>query len=107
MCPDAPASSNSAPKAAPTSGRHHQAQHAPSAAAPPHGPWREPPDRDHRQADRRPGRGNQPPDPQATSLVIAGDLRRAHAEAEAAQGACRKLKEMLGAAIPAAHTPGR
>jgi hypothetical protein len=35
MCPDAPASSNSAPKAAPTSGRHHQAQHAPSAAAQP------------------------------------------------------------------------
>jgi ribosomal protein L13E len=33
---------------------------------------------------------------QAASLAIAGDLRRAHAEAETAQGLCRRLKELLG-----------
>lgn len=35
---------------------------------------------------------------QAASLALAGDYRRAHAEAEAAQGAARKLKELLGSA---------
>ena len=35
---------------------------------------------------------------QAASLALAGDYHRAHAEAEAAQGLCRKLKELLGAA---------
>jgi hypothetical protein len=33
---------------------------------------------------------------QAASLALAGDWRRAHAEAEAAQGAARKFKEILG-----------
>jgi hypothetical protein len=33
---------------------------------------------------------------QAAGHAGAGDYRRAHAEAEAAQGLCRRLKEMLG-----------
>jgi hypothetical protein len=35
---------------------------------------------------------------QAANHAAAGDYRRAHAEAEAAQGAARKLKELLGGA---------
>jgi hypothetical protein len=34
---------------------------------------------------------------QAGAYAITGDYRRARAEAEAAQGAARQLKEMLGA----------
>jgi hypothetical protein len=33
---------------------------------------------------------------QAVDHASAGDWRRAHAEAEAAQGACRRLKELVG-----------
>ena len=33
---------------------------------------------------------------QAVDHAQAGDYRRAHAEAEAAQGLCRKLKELFG-----------
>jgi len=35
---------------------------------------------------------------QAVDHAQAGDYRRAHASAEAAQGSVRRLKEMLGAA---------
>lgn len=38
---------------------------------------------------------------QGASLAITGDLRRARAEAERAQGAARKLKEKLGLALAA------
>ncbi len=43
---------------------------------------------------------------QATDLARAGDYRTAHAAAEAAQGAARKLKEMLGS-VPAEASPLR
>lgn len=41
---------------------------------------------------------------QAVDHAQAGDYRRAHAEAERAQGAARRLKELLGAA---AGKPGQ
>jgi hypothetical protein len=36
---------------------------------------------------------------QAADHATAGDYRRAHAAAEAAQGGARRLKELLGAAL--------
>ena len=41
---------------------------------------------------------------QAVDHAQAGDYRRAHAEAEAAQGAARRLKELLGAAAAQPET---
>jgi hypothetical protein len=41
---------------------------------------------------------------QATGHAQAGDYRRAHAEAEQAQGAARRLKELLGATAPSHPT---
>lgn len=38
---------------------------------------------------------------QAVDHAEAGDYRKAHAEAEQAQGAARRLKELLGAASAA------
>ena len=42
---------------------------------------------------------------QAAAYASTGDYRRAHGEAEAAQGAARKLKELLGAAAAPPDQP--
>jgi hypothetical protein len=42
---------------------------------------------------------------QAVDLAGAGNWRKAHAAAEAAQGAARRLKELLGAAAQPQATP--
>ena len=42
----------------------------------------------------------------AANYATSGDYRRAHAEAERAQGAARRLKELLGAAAAPAEKPG-
>jgi hypothetical protein len=41
---------------------------------------------------------------QAVDHAQAGDYRKAHAAAEAAQGSARRLKELLGAAMPQPET---
>ncbi len=42
----------------------------------------------------------------AANYATSGDYHRAHAEAEQAQGAARRLKELLGAAAALPEKPG-